>query len=112
MIRRPPRSTLFPYTTLFGDLLPHEDVRRDTLLEHANGLVSNGHGQLPVCRHGGGGAGENDEGKNDRRRRSHERHDRVLIRAVWTFESGERPRPRVMSPEVGAHGVLPCWIPR
>src|SRR2546427_8153464 len=27
MIRRPPRSTLFPYTTLFRSLVEHEDVR-------------------------------------------------------------------------------------
>src|SRR3972149_783200 len=28
MIRRPPRSTLFPYTTLFRSTLPFGDVRR------------------------------------------------------------------------------------
>src|SRR3712207_6847335 len=27
MIRRPPRSTLFPYTTLFRSLHPHESIR-------------------------------------------------------------------------------------
>src|SRR5438874_5143835 len=27
MIRRPPRSTLFPYTTLFRSLVDHHDVR-------------------------------------------------------------------------------------
>src|SRR2546427_8310185 len=27
MIRRPPRSTLFPYTTLFRSLLPHQLAR-------------------------------------------------------------------------------------
>src|SRR3712207_8686628 len=32
MIRRPPRSTLFPYTTLFRSLL---DDRRDALLDAA-----------------------------------------------------------------------------
>src|SRR2546429_5292991 len=29
MIRRPPRSTLFPYTTLFRSVLPHGGIRRD-----------------------------------------------------------------------------------
>src|SRR5215467_15509783 len=29
MIRRPPRSTLFPYTTLFRSGLPRRDRRRD-----------------------------------------------------------------------------------
>src|SRR5256885_8729277 len=28
MIRRPPRSTLFPYTTLFRSLLPHRASRQ------------------------------------------------------------------------------------
>src|SRR2546430_13336386 len=27
MIRRPPRSTLFPYTTLFRSLVAHQDAR-------------------------------------------------------------------------------------
>src|SRR2546430_8776836 len=27
MIRRPPRSTLFPYTTLFRSLVPHDALR-------------------------------------------------------------------------------------
>src|SRR5256885_5067312 len=31
MIRRPPRSTLFPYTTLFRSLLPHRPPRRLSL---------------------------------------------------------------------------------
>src|SRR3712207_9589232 len=30
MIRRPPRSTLFPYTTLFRSDLEHEDVQKGT----------------------------------------------------------------------------------
>src|SRR5256885_4534149 len=32
MIRRPPRSTLFPYTTLFRSDLLHEHVTRDLLV--------------------------------------------------------------------------------
>src|SRR5438094_4087226 len=38
MIRRPPRSTLFPYTTLFRSVAPHPFGR-------------NGH-RPPCCRHG------------------------------------------------------------
>src|SRR3712207_8548367 len=37
MIRRPPRSTLFPYTTLFRSLVPHRrhgEGRRGGLLLH------------------------------------------------------------------------------
>src|SRR3712207_7815589 len=48
MIRRPPRSTLFPYTTLFRSLLRYlraqigqeaEDVASDTWLDVARGLT-------------------------------------------------------------------------
>src|SRR5258708_14509484 len=47
MIRRPPRSTLFPYTTLFrsraaqgrraGDPAPHRRPRRDAAVRRAGG---------------------------------------------------------------------------
>src|SRR3712207_8839218 len=30
MIRRPPRSTLFPYTTLFRSIVPHDAQQTDT----------------------------------------------------------------------------------
>src|SRR5258708_25390058 len=33
MIRRPPRSTLFPYTTLFRSLLVHADIAEDAPAE-------------------------------------------------------------------------------
>src|SRR5256885_5928651 len=52
MIRRPPRSTLFPYTTLFRSLRAgHRAARdgRDALLLQAQGLVVNG---LRPCRGG------------------------------------------------------------
>src|SRR2546426_5613550 len=38
MIRRPPRSTLFPYTTLFRSLAPHRDA--------LPGIAA---GEQPVC---------------------------------------------------------------
>src|SRR3712207_8390673 len=31
MIRRPPRSTLFPYTTLFRSIDPDKDIRKNSL---------------------------------------------------------------------------------
>src|SRR3712207_6890553 len=34
MIRRPPRSTLFPYTTLFRSHLPHKAVATGHIAEH------------------------------------------------------------------------------
>src|SRR5256886_11316082 len=62
MIRRPPRSTLFPYTTLFRSAVARADVRGDLHAAHA-GLfraarreadADGGHGCLgralrPVC---------------------------------------------------------------
>src|SRR2546429_1025942 len=47
MIRRPPRSTLFPYTTLFRSLLGRADHRflLPGLREAARGL----HGTTPCC---------------------------------------------------------------
>src|SRR5687767_15500114 len=36
MIRRPPRSTLFPYTTLFRSEMAHEDDPQTLRLEHAH----------------------------------------------------------------------------
>src|SRR2546430_12716163 len=35
MIRRPPRSTLFPYTTLFRSIRPHETAMIPGKLAHA-----------------------------------------------------------------------------
>src|SRR2546429_5815860 len=44
MIRRPPRSTLFPYTTLFRSPAPHEQ-QRQTQCQHAHEpQVGPGHG--------------------------------------------------------------------
>src|ERR1035438_10649780 len=45
MIRRPPRSTLFPYTTLFRSLLAHFDAPR------ADGLCKRGQGFLRSEEH-------------------------------------------------------------
>src|SRR6266508_4710791 len=58
MIRRPPRSTLFPYTTLFRSVADHQHIRgtqrRDGRIigrhrseEHTSELQSRGH---LVCR--------------------------------------------------------------
>src|SRR3989442_9918683 len=38
MIRRPPRSTLFPYTTLFRSLEVGESARLDEIAEPGHGL--------------------------------------------------------------------------
>src|SRR4051812_49794089 len=38
MIRRPPRSTLFPYTTLFRSRIPARPLRRDGFLTETKDL--------------------------------------------------------------------------
>src|SRR2546430_5910705 len=38
MIRRPPRSTLFPYTTLFRSLHARADVQADLPAAHVKGI--------------------------------------------------------------------------
>src|SRR3989441_6354079 len=43
MIRRPPRSTLFPYTTLFRSLLPDVIVTVDGLLKRSEDLARTAH---------------------------------------------------------------------
>src|SRR3712207_8346814 len=52
MIRRPPRSTLFPYTTLFRSGVDHglvgELAAADPVLHH---LVATEHGHLLALRH-------------------------------------------------------------
>src|SRR5260370_16030286 len=52
MIRRPPRSTLFPYTTLFRSVLLGAAFIGD--LAYAHGL----HGNLVACGHLHGGRSE------------------------------------------------------
>src|SRR5256885_12272941 len=42
MIRRPPRSTLFPYTTLFRSSLPKQPLVRDELARRGVGVGAGG----------------------------------------------------------------------
>src|SRR2546430_4656806 len=53
MIRRPPRSTLFPYTTLFRSLVGTMTQTATGLrLEHLSGLAATFYvGLFAVCRH-------------------------------------------------------------
>src|SRR5438309_9655973 len=60
MIRRPPRSTLFPYTTLFRSRLAREP--RDGEGDHRHGPRDRGSGDRGGDPHGGRGAGAADDG--------------------------------------------------
>src|SRR2546422_10872370 len=57
MIRRPPRSTLFPYTTLFRSVLLVLRLDADALVGHldedlpAPSLVAGGHPETPFVVH-------------------------------------------------------------
>src|SRR2546430_12409747 len=42
MIRRPPRSTLFPYTTLFRSLWPLRGLARDAIVDAKSGVSGAG----------------------------------------------------------------------
>src|SRR5690348_17804494 len=64
MIRRPPRSTLFPYTTLFRSVRGHvEVVLRDPHVIDARQPV----GGEAVRRQAGGGGGDDGVGGGDRK---------------------------------------------
>src|SRR5258708_22753247 len=79
MIRRPPRSTLFPYTTLFRSLRPGDErVPRELGEDIAVGLV-------PRYR-GAGFAAVADQ----RRRRAHD--IRVVEAGGWSNQQRDRPR--------------------
>src|SRR3954468_15412125 len=56
MIRRPPRSTLFPYTTLFRSVLAK--LVRGDVAEHACGTADDELPRRHVLRHDGAGADE------------------------------------------------------
>src|SRR3989441_5559644 len=49
MIRRPPRSTLFPYTTLFRSLLGPNGAGKTTTVEILEGLRTPDSGRVMVC---------------------------------------------------------------
>src|SRR5256885_14818477 len=50
MIRRPPRSTLFPYTTLFRSHLARPAAIRRAVLETDSGKLSDRRRRAPRCR--------------------------------------------------------------
>src|SRR5256885_10076247 len=86
MIRRPPRSTLFPYTTLFQsqpDLLALTEVRP---LNHFFGL----HTFYPTFASGKGGAPFNTLQDYENNLKRHKDFVTYLDRAIGRFREGER----------------------
>src|SRR5437870_10922476 len=71
MLRRPPRSTLFPYTTLFrSDVVVEVRVRPDDRVHLAHGPAGVGLVVLDVGRGAGGGGADQDR-KSTRLNSSH-----------------------------------------
>src|SRR2546425_7260795 len=68
MIRRPPRSTLFPYTTLFRSLFPGRTSRHDRAPHRAKTHRALG----PAVRRGEQARGERHPGRGIRGERSEE----------------------------------------
>src|SRR3989454_9355244 len=54
MIRRPPRSTLFPYTTLFRNLVDDVTIAAVGHLLHQRLAQTHVHGAFDLAHHGGG----------------------------------------------------------
>src|SRR2546425_10374443 len=82
MIRRPPRSTLFPYTTLFRSHLPGR-LAREPLLLHArwSGLPRRSSGLLSQGKHRTTGERRRGRGRPGLRERPHRCDDRLLLPA-------------------------------
>src|SRR2546422_8398949 len=51
MIRRPPRSTLFPYTTLFRSRTARQAGSRSNAAARTGTALCNLHGSVPLVRH-------------------------------------------------------------
>src|SRR3712207_9010396 len=72
MIRRPPRSTLFPYTTLFRSDLHHQRVERRPVATLARQLRRQvGDVDAAVGQRGGGGVHDPGDRKSTRLNSSH-----------------------------------------
>src|SRR5258708_25648047 len=99
MIRRPPRSTLFPYTTLFRSWLPHQrhiDLRAEELFLSG---PAEGLSDLPVRAPARDGRRERDR-KSTRLNSSHQ----IISYAVFCLKKNKTPvpsRPRLLRRSTG-----------
>src|SRR2546422_7533423 len=84
MIRRPPRSTLFPYTTLFRSLRVHEAGGADDLFHHHAAREA----QLLLPRRGGGTDHPPQDRKSTRLNSSHG----YISYAVFCLKKKKKPK--------------------
>src|SRR5689334_24646751 len=96
MIRRPPRSTLFPYTTLFRSDLRGEVVERDLRLATGDGgpppalgLDQRADGVLPAADHRGRAAVRRQDRKSTRLNSSHS----SISYAVFCLKKKKQTQP-------------------
>src|SRR3712207_8687133 len=95
MIRRPPRSTLFPYTTLFRSLEAAEDIVRETVAA-ARGLAGFESAMLALPDGHGGFYVHHAEGPLDRKStRLNSSHANISY-AVFCLKKKNYPRRRPM----------------
>src|SRR3712207_7855128 len=98
MIRRPPRSTLFPYTTLFRSLAGALGEVDGVLLQRLEGALRVGGGDLAVAADraeggqqrvaGGAGAGQHRDRKSTRLNSSHAN----ISYAVFCLKKKKQPK--------------------
>src|SRR3712207_6863104 len=90
MIRRPPRSTLFPYTTLFRSRRPGRGRRRQEGSERARG-------RLPEALRGRGGGGPRPADRAAQRSEEHtselQSRQYLVCRLLLEKKNQEVPRP-------------------
>src|SRR3989442_3249958 len=93
MIRRPPRSTLFPYTTLFRSLRgrDHDAYQRTCLRPVSNRDLVTRPNALPFLQHGQGRG-----------------HERAASGARWRRDSGDRKSTRLNSSHVRISYAVFC----
>src|SRR5258708_29971949 len=92
MIRRPPRSTLFPYTTLFRSVFHRTgpSCRRSSILRHSHPLLhANGHPSHAT----GGHLHEARDRKSTRLNSSHQ----IISYAVFCLKKKKKKRKYISS---------------
>src|SRR2546427_2804668 len=90
MIRRPPRSTLFPYTTLFRS-------HRTYPWHHAVQLSTE-----PRCPQGRAGLGGREDRKSTRLNSSHSQ----ISYAVFCLKKKKKKKPTLRIPENKTHDII------
>src|SRR3712207_8382585 len=84
MIRRPPRSTLFPYTTLFRSPRLLEDPAEADVARRGDGGEGGAEGRGEGEARGGAGRAESDRRDGDRKRtRLNSSHANISYAGFW-----------------------------